>query len=82
MMQRLKFECWNCRRDFSLFLETAEKPDLISECPYCASEVLIELDPYRQKQTSLFKSLDDKQPAVSGSSEFPELIPTKRPNQE
>ena len=80
MMQRLRFECWNCQRDFSLFLETDEKPDLISECPYCASEVLIELDRYRQRQTSLFKSLNVPQPGATGASTFPELIPTKRPD--
>ena len=82
MKQRLKFECWNCQRVFSLFLETEEKPDRISECPFCRKEVFIELEPYREKKTSLFRSDTEKASELPHDFVFPEVIPTQQPVQQ
>ena len=80
MSNRLKFQCWNCKDVFSLLLDTDEKPDLISECPYCTEEVLIELEPYRNKETTLFrKDLQDNAKLLATDA-FPEVVPTKNPD--
>jgi hypothetical protein len=82
MKQRLKFECWHCERIFSLFLETDEKPDLISECPFCNKPVLIELDPFRDKGTHLFRNPSAAQEDIPREGGFPEQIPTREPDNE
>ena len=82
MKQRLKFECWNCKRVFSLFMETEEQPDLLSGCPFCRKEVFIELEPYREKKTSLFRSDTGKESELPHDFVFPEVIPTRAPNSE
>jgi len=80
MKKRLKFECWNCDTVFSLLLETDEKPDLVSECPYCSEEVLIELEPHRKKWTTIFRADSQGDSKILSDDAFPEIIPTKKPN--
>jgi DNA-directed RNA polymerase subunit RPC12/RpoP len=79
MKKRLKFECWNCDRVFSLLLETDEKPDLISECPYCAEQVIIELEPYRKKEKAVFMRQNGEKSGIQTTEVFPDVIPTKQP---
>lgn len=77
-MRRLKFKCWNCEREFSLLLDTEEKPDLLSECPYCAAEVLIELDTHRSPTTTVFRGDAPDQNPATNVRDFPNIIPTRK----
>ncbi|MGH8476605.1 MAG: hypothetical protein ACRER2_12675 [Methylococcales bacterium] len=80
MNRRLKFRCWKCERDFSLLVEIDEYPDILTECPYCSEEVLIELAPYRDKKTTVFKSHSDAEREQAVGNAFPEIIPTRKPD--
>lgn len=80
MKQRLKYRCWNCERVFSLLLEIDEKPDILSECPYCNEDVLIELDPYRDKLKTVFRNASSADSEHPAGDAFPEIISTKKPN--
>ena len=61
-------------------LETDEKPDLVSECPYCSKEVLIELEPYRNKKTRIFRTDSPNNSTPPTAEAFPEIIATKKPD--
>jgi hypothetical protein len=80
MNERLKFQCWNCERVFSLWLETEERPDLRSECPFCHADVRIELDPYRRKGTTVFKTDSSEESERPTADASPPVIPTKKPD--
>ena len=80
MKQRLKYRCWNCERVFSLFLEIDEKPDILSECPYCNVDVFIELEPYRDKLQIVFRNRSSADSEHLAGDAFPEIIPTQKPN--
>ncbi len=60
-------------------LETNEKPDLISECPYCTEQVLIELEPYRKKEKAVFMTQNGKESGMQATGVFPDVMPTKQP---
>ena len=79
MKTRLKFKCWNCKKKFSLFLETDEQPVIISECPYCAEEVQIDLAPYREKIVTLFRNPTQDHAGLPKGNAFTEIIPTTKP---
>lgn len=46
MKKRQKFNCWNCHRNFSLFLEITDQQTLVVPCPFCAAECVVELEPH------------------------------------
>ncbi len=77
---RLKFECWNCAREFSLLVQIDERPDLLSECPYCSEAVLIELDANKKIKTTVFKSDHAQQSSIQTDAGFPKVIPTRKPD--
>lgn len=82
MKKRLQFECWNCQKIFSLLLDLDEKPDILLECPYCSKSVLIEQEPHREKIISLFKSDNQQQTQTQAIKSYPEIIPTRKPDEE
>jgi hypothetical protein len=67
------------RKEEDLLLETSEKPDLISECPYCAEQVVIELEPHRKKETAVFRTQNGEESDIQTTDVFPDVIPTKQP---
>ena len=80
MKHRLKFECWNCNREFSLMLETEEEPVLISECPYCTKKLEINLASNREKLTRLFRGNDQNNITNPVNGAFKEVIQTTKPD--
>lgn len=46
MTKRLKIQCWNCPRVYSLSLEIADQKEIIVSCPYCKVESIVDLRPY------------------------------------
>ncbi len=78
--QRLNFECWNCERKFSLLVTLDEKPDILSQCPYCEKELVIELDANKLKEIIVLRSHSDQSPSIQRDAGFPDLILTRKPN--
>ena len=79
MTRRLKFNCWNCKEDYSLFLELEGKPKLSPECPYCGSIGIVELDPYRQDVVKVLRSDSAEKTVIGTEFNFPDVVPTHPP---
>ncbi|MCP4710924.1 MAG: hypothetical protein GY869_20060, partial [Planctomycetes bacterium] len=81
MKMRLDFKCWNdkCGRDYSLFLEVEGQPKLTVECPYCGTEGIADLDPYRQENDQVFKSVTGDRKSIGTQLKIPKVIPTTEP---
>ena len=56
MRQRVTFQCWHCQRNYSLSLDLVGKPTLSPECPYCGKTGVVDLDPYREDKTGVFRT--------------------------
>lgn len=42
--KRLKFECWNCEREYTMLVKNI--PKLLVACPYCEEEAIVDLTLY------------------------------------
>lgn len=80
MNKRLNFECWDCKREFTLMVPVDEKPDILSECPYCRVELVIELAPYRSGKIEIFR--DGTENESSDYFDIPDKIPTRKPDEQ
>jgi transposase-like protein len=77
MKKRQKFECWNCHRNFSLFLEITKEQTLTVPCPFCAAECVADLEPHRKKVKPVMRGEKegDDMPEVL---DLPEVLPTQQ----
>jgi hypothetical protein len=77
MKIRPQFNCWNCRRDYSLLREVDEGLKLLVQCPYCAAEGEVDLAQfYRRAAVDILKG----NPAGELKLELldlPDLLPTQ-----
>jgi DNA-directed RNA polymerase subunit RPC12/RpoP len=82
MEKRITFKCWKCGREYSLLqsLQDGEQPKLVVECPFCGSEGVVDLAPYRTSVISIIRnitqmhSFDDI--PVEYEFDLPEVVPT------
>ena len=79
MKMRLKFQCWNCNREYTMIREIEGRPQLIVACPYCLQEGVVDLNPYRDSTTPIFQGEDAAPDAALPTYVFPPLIPTAAP---
>jgi hypothetical protein len=79
MKKRIKMQCWNCERVFSLLkeLHVDEKPRLLVECPFCEQEAVVDLAPFRTEKVEHYKSGDTSEGAAGLA--LPEVLPTRKP---
>ncbi len=80
MKKRLTFSCWNCDREYSMTREIDGKPKLFVACPYCEKEAVVDLDPFRRSDVSIYKSLNAPETTVDIYA-FPSVIPTSAPTE-
>jgi hypothetical protein len=52
MEQRRIFECWNCKRNYSLLHEISGQLQLDTKCPYCYKEGKVILDHYLMESSA------------------------------
>lgn len=76
MKKRLKFECWNCRRHYSLLIELEGKPKLNVECPYCGEGAIADLAPCGEDVVEVFKGDATNKKGIGAIPNFPVVIPT------
>jgi hypothetical protein len=80
MNKRLKLQCWNCPKAFFSPVEITVEQEIIVSCPYCRAEAVVNLKPYRKKNTMVMKHIDLHNISNDDDQEFqfPDVIPTKK----
>ena len=81
MKKRFAFKCWNCDRKYTLFKEITEEQELIVPCPFCNAEAVVKLEPFKKKKKSVMRGEGDPDQSVGYEYDFPEVIPTEKPDQ-
>jgi hypothetical protein len=78
MDKRIKLECWNCERVYSLFkhLDVDEEPKLIVECPFCESEGVVNLAIYPRELVEIYKAGEGETQTVGYTLDLPDVLPT------
>jgi hypothetical protein len=76
---RLKLKCWQCGEEFSLYrvLDVGEKPRLIEVCPFCNSECVVDLAPYRTEAVEIYKGVERKGQVVGEVVDLARVFPTR-----
>lgn len=80
MKKRFAFKCWNCNRKYTLFKVITEEQELIVACPYCHAEGVVKLGTIPKKMIIL-KGAGDEAASPGFEYDFPEVIPTQKPDQ-
>jgi len=83
--QRPTFTCCNCERPFGETIDPDDQAELIVVCPYCEAECIVDLQPYRDHDsTPILRTTGTA--AASGDDQtgsaryrFPERVPTSKP---
>ncbi len=79
MKKRFTFKCWNCKRKYTLFKEITDQQVLIVPCPFCDEEAVVKLDPFKKEIKPVLKRETDGDQSVGYEYQFPEVIPTQKP---
>ena len=81
MKKRFTFQCWNCEKTYTLFREITKEQKISVACPYCNTEAVVDLDPFRKekKVVSLVRGEGDEEQSLGVELELPEIIPTQKP---
>jgi len=78
-MNRYTFECWNCKRKYTLLREITADQTLTVACPYCNLEGVVDLAPYKKAKKSTLKSGETEQDA-GFEYRLPDVLPTQKIN--
>jgi len=90
MKKRFTFKCWNCNRTYTLQREITDQQVLTVACPYCNSEGVVDLDPYRKEIKNVMKNITVMRDVSSDDSidestnaeeelDLPDILPTHKP---
>jgi hypothetical protein len=79
MKKRFTFKCWSCNKKYSLYKEITDEQELIVVCPFCNAEGVATLEPHKKKKKSVMRGGDDDDSSVGYEYEFPDVIPTEKP---
>ena len=79
MKKRLKFQCWNCQRPYSLLRDIEEgNPQLSIACPFCGAAAIADLTPYRKPIDTIYRGASSANFASDESSfDLPDILPTQ-----
>ena len=78
---RFTFECWKCKRPYTLVREIEGHPVLSVQCPYCFSKGTVNLDPHRERIVQLFRSGEPHTGPEMTAWAFPETLATADPGE-
>lgn len=76
MNKRLKLQCWNCQKTYFETLEITDQQEVIVRCPYCRTEAVVNLKPYRKQTKTVFRG-ENKDPQSNEEFNLPDVLPTK-----
>ena len=72
--KRLKFQCWQCKREYSQLHDLRGQPRFFTECPFCGEEAVVDLAPYRSSVKEIYQSSEGDAPAAGETYTFPEIV--------
>jgi DNA-directed RNA polymerase subunit RPC12/RpoP len=75
--QRLTFQCGKCTRKFSFQKEITPEQEWFFKCPYCGTELLLKLEPFKKKKITLVKGGSNADESPEWDYEFPPVIATQ-----
>lgn len=78
MKKRLEFECWNCKKTYSLLREIEEgNPILLVACPFCGKAGKVDLNPFRKPVDLIHKGGSPQDPTEERVYDLPDILPTE-----
>ena len=80
MNKRFTFNCWSCKRDYTLFKEITEEQELIVACPFCNAEAVVKLEPFKKNKKTVMRGTGDDDQSIGYEYDFPDVIPTQKPD--
>ncbi len=75
MTKRIKIQCWNCPKVYSIPLETVDQKEIIVSCPHCKAESVVDLRPYSDITDALFRDNGNDATPLEGENIFPAQKP-------
>ena len=78
--KRRTFECWNCKRTYTLLREITKEQILSVACPYCDSEAVVDLKPFRKVKKVVMRGNSEDEQNLSEELELPDVLPTQKPD--
>lgn len=81
--KRIRLKCWNaaCGREYTLLREFEGQPQLFVACPYCLSEGVVDLAPWRSKTVEIYQG-ESGQGFTLETLDLPAVLPTRGPAEE
>ena len=81
MGKRLKYQCWNCKKTYTLYKEIEIGMKVKVACPYCYKEGMVDLRNYEDQliPTQRGESTESRETNVLN---LPEIIPTEEPQED
>ncbi len=81
MNRRVKFQCYQCQREYSLLRDVGQAK-LLVECPFCGAEAETDLAPWRSQVMSTHKGEGSGEQALGEILNLPAVLPTTPRSQE
>ena len=76
MGQRLKYQCWNCKKTYTLYKEIEKGTKVRVACPYCHKEGIVDLRKYEDQFISTQKGTSPESQEKTILN-LPEIISTE-----
>lgn len=78
---RLKLTCCSCKREFSLLrtIDAGQRPRFLEICPYCGSECVVDLAPWRTEAVEIYKGDAPEGRVLGGVVDLSRVFPTSAP---
>lgn len=74
MKKRLTFQCGKCTRTFAFTPELTDKQELLFTCPFCGTELVLRLQPFRRKKITILRGEEQADEAAAWDYAFPDLL--------
>lgn len=75
--QRRTFKCGKCTRNFSFQKKITAEQEWFFKCPYCGTELILKLEPFKKKKTTLVRGEGRADETLDWDYEFPPVIATQ-----
>ncbi len=78
MKKRPTFKCGKCTQTFSFTKELTDEQELLFDCPFCGTELVLRLEPFRRKKITVARG--EGRPEETGDWEyaFPDVIEVRQ----
>lgn len=81
MSNRHEFKCWQCKRKYTLHRKITKEQKLFVACPYCGTEGVADMDPFRKRVKEVLRTIDNIEQDLGLELQLPETIPTRQPEE-